>query len=160
MKINSIIPCNSYTCQVCSLDFFVRPNEEFIINPGISPLCSKRCVFRLYYKFFSEYSKKQLIDLSIVLKIEKINGLSPLSPNLDRNVLIFTVTKKYPKLSFSSINNLGTKGQGQKNRDKNGLKGQRDRDNNPLCNKGLSLFVPSPNFSNAPKSKGGLSKWF
>lgn len=135
---------NTYTCQVCKEHFQARQEEEFLIIPEISPLCSTRCIFKLYYRIFSGYEEKKLVYLAELLKIEQ-------KGEIGRTCLIFEITKKYPKLNLSYINQIGTRDRDKKIETKSRQK-NRDRDNTCLCNRHVvPIFVP--------KSNGGLSKW-
>lgn len=86
---------NYYTCQVCGLEF--ESEQELAIKISSFPLCSNRCVFRLYYKIFASYSEEQLFSLAELLNIKDFEAQT-------YNNLVFSITKKYPRLSLFSIN--------------------------------------------------------
>ena len=95
MKVIEINIVNTYTCQVCKKEF--DTNYEYLIILNQSPLCSSKCVFRLYYKKLSAYDKKDLLLLGELLKIQDFNIIK-------QQTLIFELNKRYPKCSLSSIN--------------------------------------------------------
>jgi len=97
MKISSITPKNSYSCQFCGLNMNLEPKIEYFIEKGVSPLCSNRCVFRLYYKKIYSYKHKNLLNLAKMLQMKNYEHFS-------HQKLAYEVTKKYPKLTLSSIN--------------------------------------------------------
>jgi hypothetical protein len=54
----NIKPQNFYSCQFCGTHF--QGAENLRIIQGLTPLCSKRCEFRLIYKTLSAYPNQEL----------------------------------------------------------------------------------------------------
>jgi len=90
-----IVPINYYSCQVCQGT--IKTVKELMVERGVSPLCSKRCLFMQYYKILGGYSKEWLVYCAEALFVPKIN-------ELNEQMLLFEVCKKYPKTTLTSIN--------------------------------------------------------
>ncbi len=122
----------SYSCAICGQDF--KDNKELKIQLDLSPICSSKCIFRLYYNILSNYDKRDLLYLAGQFNIKNFKEFKD-------NKLIYEVCKKYPKPSLASINTKRTE-----DKDRTGQDRQRteDRTTPPLYNRGVSCtFVLS-----------------
>ena len=77
---------NTYSCQVCGKHF--QTKDDFVIIPGHSPLCCRRCKFKLAYRILNEYSNSIIKD---TWKIYYPNNPLPKT----RNEGIFAITKSF-----------------------------------------------------------------
>lgn len=142
MEVIEEIPTNYYSCQVCQNP--IKTNKEFVIEIGVSPLCSNKCLFMQYYKFLSKYPKEWLVYLAEVLIVPKISELNEQS-------LLFEVCKKYPKTTLSSINKEVTEKVTEKVTDFCNQNGYKVTTIPPLCNRGVVTCNYLPSISNINK---------
>ncbi len=168
MKSENILIEDSYSCQSCQKTF----NRSYTkISPNVWPVCSKICEFRVIHKFLknSGLSDENLEFMQqIALNVGKIESF-------DRRTAIYDITKFYANKGLSSIKLLkreGTKGQGQKTRDKNLDRRDKGQGFPPYYIGGLSLSLSQlsedsnsdscPSFRKVKinKNDGRLEKWF
>lgn len=61
MIMQTIIPTETYTCQICSRE--VTNIKDCFIEFGLKPVCSRRCEFRSIYISLLKYDECDLIYL-------------------------------------------------------------------------------------------------
>jgi len=58
---NNLFTGNLYSCQICQA--LIESEQELQITIGFSPLCSKKCEFRLAYKILMKYPNSLLKEM-------------------------------------------------------------------------------------------------
>ena len=97
MKVIEFVPKNVYTCQGCFREFSTQ--KEFIIEPFLSPVCSKKCEFIVIYNWVENmnYSDETLELMQRIVenkdKIEEFN----------RRKAILSISKHYQKVGLQGI---------------------------------------------------------
>ena len=155
MKIINPIIKNCYSCQLCGKEF--ESNEEYNIIPGEAPICSNRCVFKKYYRIFADFDIKELVVVANSLKMTNFSIVN-------KNSLVFDITKKYKKDSLTTINS-NRQIDIDKNKWTRSCPYRQIDKKNPPMNIGGCLFVcpklPEVQENNlVHNSKGGLTQWF
>lgn len=116
MKVIQINPSNLYSCQYCGNEF--RIEEDLVIFPQETPLCSNLCRFRLCYSIFIKYDYKTLFNLAKSFNL-------PLKNKETSHNLAYKLSKKFHNKVLSNIKQLAH-GSGSNNMSrKRGLNGSK-----------------------------------
>lgn len=145
MKVIKFEPKNYYTCQGCHREFI--SSGVGTIVPGFLPVCSRRCEFKVIYKFFSNMDIPDK-NLEFIQKtIEKKENIG----EFRRHTAVFVLTKHYMKKGLSSINIVRQLDKDKKLLTNNLTIRQVDKTNPPYVIGGLSTVL-----SNNLSSQGSL----
>lgn len=86
---------NFYSCQFCGRIF---ENEETIILPEKSPVCSSKCKFNIIYHLLKEnYTDENLEFMDKTLKN------SPSNYQFNKNIALFELSKHFSKFILSNV---------------------------------------------------------
>jgi len=160
MKEKGVILLNEYTCQGCQQLF--KTKEDYKIEWGFWPVCSKRCEFKVIYNFI----KKQDFDDNTLLEMWKIATKNDNIEELDKKSALFDISRFYVKQGLANIKFIIGSGQTIVQRDKELTSGTSGQETPPYIYKGV-VHCPVPTFLEGTPdtlshhlTKNGLSKWF
>ncbi len=157
MKIYDITPLNTYNCQGCFQDF--KTDQKYIIEIEFYPVCSKRCEFKVIYRWIKLLSISDE-NLEFMQKtIEKKDKII----EFNRQKAIFSITKHYANIGLANIKVMGQWDRTKKEGTKKGMMGQWDITSPPIEYRGMSHGMSHPYSKPCPITKTKskvLKKWF